>query len=200
MYGAGPVGTMAAYSAEIQGASQIFVIDHIAERLALAEKFGAIGIDTTKGDPAEQIMDITDGRGTDRGVEAVGWQAHDSEGHEQPAMTLNSLVQVVRPTGGIGVVGVFPPEDPKSSDDLMKEGKLAFDFGTFFFKGQTMGTGQADVKSYNRQLRDLIHHGKATPSRLVSHELGLAEAPDAYQHFDARESGWTKVVLHPTQG
>ena len=58
VYGAGPVGTMAAYSAEIQGASQIFVIDHLAERLALAEKFGAIGIDTTKGDPAEQIDEI----------------------------------------------------------------------------------------------------------------------------------------------
>ena len=200
VYGAGPVGTMAAYSAEIQGASQIFVIDHLAERLTLAEKFGAVGIDTTAGDPIEQIKQLTGGRGVDRGVEAVGWQAHDSEGHERPALTLNSLVQIVRPTGGIGVVGVFPPEDPQSPDELMQEGKLAFDFGTFFFKGQTMGTGQADVKAYNRQLRDLIHHGKATPSRLVSHQLGLADAPDAYEHFDAREPGWTKVVLHPTQG
>lgn len=60
-----------------------------------------------------------------------------------------------------------------------------------------MGTGQAPVKKYNRALRDLIAGGKATPSFLVSHELGLDEAPAAYEHFDARDEGWTKVVLHP---
>jgi glutathione-independent formaldehyde dehydrogenase len=82
VYGAGPVGTMAAYSAMIQGASQVFVIDHLAGRLELAEKFGATGIDASKGDPIEQIKDATGGEGVDRGVEAVGYQAHDHEGHE----------------------------------------------------------------------------------------------------------------------
>jgi threonine dehydrogenase-like Zn-dependent dehydrogenase len=53
------------------------------------------------------------------------------------------------------------------------------------------------VKAYNRQLRDLIEAGRAKPSFIVSHELKLDEAPDAYQHFDVREHGWTKVVLHP---
>jgi len=66
--------------------------------------------------------------------------------------------------------------------------------------GQSMGTGQANVKAYNRQLRDLIHAGKAQPSLLVSHNLGLADAPDAYRHFDNREDGWTKIVLNPTDG
>jgi threonine dehydrogenase-like Zn-dependent dehydrogenase len=200
IYGAGPVGTMAAYSAVIQGASQVFVVDHLAERLQVAEKFGATGIDSTRGDPVEQIKDATRGQGVDRGVEAVGYQAHDSEGHERSNMTMNALVDVVRSTGGIGVVGVFVPEDPEASDDLAKNGQMAFDFGKFFFKGQTIGTGQANVKAYNQQLRDLVHQGKAQPSLLVSHNLGLDDAPDAYKHFDARDSGWTKVVLNPTNG
>ncbi|MGH3857072.1 MAG: glutathione-independent formaldehyde dehydrogenase [Pseudonocardiaceae bacterium] len=200
VYGAGPVGMMAAYSAVLQGASQVFIVDHIAERLALAEKFGATGIDATKGDPVEQIVEATGWHGVDRGVEAVGYQAHDSRGEEHPNMVMNALVDVVRPTGGIGVVGVYVPEDPKASDELAKKGQLAFDFGTFFAKGQTIGTGQANVKAYNRHLRDLIYRDKATPSILVSHNLGLDEAPEAYHHFDNRETGWTKVVLNPTQG
>jgi len=58
-------------------------------------------------------------------------------------------------------------------------------------------TGQCPVKAYNRQLRDLIHAGRAKPSFIVSHELKLEQAPDAYQHFDARDHGWTKVIVHP---
>lgn len=53
------------------------------------------------------------------------------------------------------------------------------------------------MKKYNRALRDLIAAGKAKPSFVVSHELSLDEAPTAYEHFDARHEGWTKVVLHP---
>jgi threonine dehydrogenase-like Zn-dependent dehydrogenase len=71
------------------------------------------------------------------------------------------------------------------------------DFGTFFFKGQAMGTGQANVKQYNRGLRNLIHQGKLQPSLIASHELSLDQAADAYQRFDDREDGWTKVLLHP---
>ena len=60
-----------------------------------------------------------------------------------------------------------------------------------------MGTGQCNVKAYNRRLRDLIHHGKARPSQILSHELPLEEAPAAYKHFDNRDDGLTKVILHP---
>jgi threonine dehydrogenase-like Zn-dependent dehydrogenase len=199
VYGAGPVGTMAAYSAIIQGASQVFVVDQIEDRLAMVEKFGATGIDARKGDPVEQIKDAVHSDGVDRGVEAVGYQAHDVEGNEHPNQTMNALVDLVRPTGGIGVVGVFNPQDPGGADELAKNGQLAFDFGKFFFKGQSMGTGQANVKNYNRQLRDLIHQDKAAPGMLVSHNLRLEDAPDAYEHFDKREAGWTKVVLNPTK-
>ena len=76
-------------------------------------------------------------------------------------------------------------------------GGSAFDYGTFFTKGQHDGHRSGPVKRYNRQLRDLIIRGRARPSFLVSHELPLEEAPDGYERFDNREDGWTKVLLKP---
>ena len=197
IWGAGPVGLMAALSAGLRGADQIFVVDRQPDRLKLAAKLGATPVDDSAGDAVQQILDATRGEGADKGVEAVGYQAHDAQGQESPGLTVNSLIQAVRPTGRIGVVGVFVPEDPSAADDLAKEGKFAFDFGTFFFKGQSMGTGQANVKQYNRQLRNLIHQDKVHPCVIVSQELSLDQAAEGYQRFDNREDGWTKVVLHP---
>ncbi len=74
---------------------------------------------------------------------------------------------------------------------------MAFDFGSFWFKGQSMGTGQANVKAYNRFLSRLIEKDKVKPSWIVSHELPLEKAPEAYENFDQRKKGWTKVVLKP---
>ncbi|OON78050.1 glutathione-independent formaldehyde dehydrogenase [Streptomyces tsukubensis] len=197
VHGAGPVGLMAAYSAVVQGASKVMVVDRQPDRLKLAESLGAVPVDDSKGPAVDQVLELTDGRGADRGCECVGYQAHDPQGEERPESTLNSLVAEVRATGGIGVVGVFVPEDPGSDDELAREGKLRFDYGSFWFKGQRMATGQAPVKQYNRRLRSLIAEGRADPSFLVSHELPLANAPEAYAHFDDRDQGWTKVVLKP---
>ncbi len=197
IYGAGPVGLMAAHSAFIKGASQVFVVDSHDDRLKLAAKMGAIPIDMRKADPDQQILDQTDGLGTDRGCECVGYQCCDRHGHESNNYTMNSLVKSTKATGGIGVVGVFVPKDPNGPTDLGKEGKMAFDFGTYWFKGQKIGTGQCNVKHYNRRLMKLIEHGRANPSQIISHRLGLDQAPDAYKHFDARDDGWTKVVLKP---
>ena len=74
---------------------------------------------------------------------------------------------------------------------------MDFDFGQFWMKGQRIATGQANVKAYNRQLCTLISAGKAHPSKIISHELSLNEAPEAYKHFDDRDKGWTKVILKP---
>jgi len=196
IYGAGPVGLMAAMSANIKGASKVMVVDTHKDRLSLAEKMGAIPIDDSNGDAADQVLEMTGGEGADRGCECVGYQC-SCKGHEVPHLTMNNLVKSVRATGGIGVVGVFVAADPGSEDPLMKEGKLAFDFGPMWMKGQKIATGQANVKAYNRKLRDLIAAGKAKPSEIISHELPLADAPEAYKNFDARESGWTKVILKP---
>lgn len=166
IYGAGPVGLMAAMSASIKGASKVMVVDSHADRLALAEKMGAIPIDDSDGSAADQVLEMTGGEGADRGCECVGYQC-SCKGHEVPALTMNNLVKSVRATGGIGVVGVFVAEDPKSEDKLMQEGKLAFDFGSMWMKGQRIATGQANVKAYNRKLRDLIAAGKAKPSAII---------------------------------
>lgn len=197
IYGAGPVGLLAAYSAMLRGASQVMVVDRHRDRLQLAQKIGAIAIDDSTGSPVEQVLELTQGEGADKGCECVGYQAHDVQGHEHPNMTLNQLVRSVRPSGALGIVGVFVPEDPKAAGIDAKQGRIAFDLGEFWSRGQRMGTGQAPVKAYNRYLCRLIHEGRAKPSFLVSHELPLEQAPDAYKHFDARENGWTKVVLKP---
>ncbi|GBG12842.1 alcohol dehydrogenase [Novimethylophilus kurashikiensis] len=197
VYGAGPVGLMAAYSSMLRGADQVMVVDHHPDRLALAEKIGAIAIDYSRTDPVEAVMEFTQGKGADKGCECVGFQCHDHHNHEIPNLTMNRLVQSVKATGALGVVGVFTPQDPNATDALEKEGEIAFDMGMFFTKGLRMGSGQTNVKAYNRHLCELIEHGKAKPSFIVSHRLTLDEAPNAYQHFDRRDMGWTKVVLHP---
>lgn len=196
VFGGGPVGLMAAHSAMLCGASQVYVVDKVGDRLRLAEQIGATPVDFSQGDPVQQILDANGGLGVDRGVEAVGFQAYDGGGEEHPELTLDNLVNVVRTTGGIGVVGVYVPEDPGLSEPEQAD-RVGWQYGTFFTKGQSMGTGQAPVKRYNRQLRDLIITGRATPSFIVSHEIGLDEAPDAYDKFDRRVDGYTKVLLKP---
>ncbi|MDT0266389.1 glutathione-independent formaldehyde dehydrogenase [Streptomyces sp. DSM 44915] len=197
VFGAGPVGLMAAYSAQLRGASRVFVVDRQPDRLALAERIGAVPIDYSKADAAAQIKDQTGGEGTDKGIDAVGYQATVQEGEEQPAIVLNTLIEAVRPTGALGVVGLYVPADPGGPSESARHGELLVRIGKFFEKGLRMGTGQANVKQYNRQLRDMIIAGRATPSFVVSHRLPLAEAPQAYEHFDKRDPGWTKVLLKP---
>jgi len=197
VFGAGPVGLMAAHSAFLRGASQVFVVDKEPDRLALAEQIGATAINFANTDPADAIFEGTDGFGVDCGVEAVGYQAHDHTGEEHPEMVLDNLVNVVRATGHIGVVGVYVPQDPNAANDDAKEGRVGFNYGEAFTKGISIAGGQCPVKKYNRELRDLIIRGPSTPSWIVSHELSLDDAVEAYASFDKREDGWTKVLLHP---
>jgi glutathione-independent formaldehyde dehydrogenase len=200
VYGAGPVGLMAAYSALLRGASRVFVVDRVPERLAKASEIGAVPVDFSHGDPVQQIKDETRGEGTDKGVDAVGYQAAARTGdREEPAAVLNQLVQTVRATGALGVPGLYVPSDPGGVDEHARQGLLLVAIGRLFEKGLRVGTGQANVKRYNRQLRDLITEGRATPSFVVSHELPLEQAPAAYQKFDQRVEGYTKVILKPAQ-
>ena len=150
--GAGPVGLMAAMSSMIKGDSQVMVVDTHKDRLQLAEKAGAIAIDDTEGDGVEKILELTGGKGADRGCECVGYQCCNMHREKVPNRTMNTLAATVTATGRIGVVGVFVPEDPNAEDKLQKRGRMAFDFGAYWLKGQSMGTGQANVKAYNRLL------------------------------------------------
>ena len=203
VYGADPVGLMAAYSALLCGASRVFVVDDVPERLAKAREIGAIAIDAADGDPAQQIRDQTDGAGTDRGVDAVGYPTAARTGdRDEPATVLHQLVQTVRPTGGLGVPGPCVPFVGAGAgvDEDVGQRMSLVAIGALFEKGLRLGTGQANVKRYDRQLRDLITEGRATPSFVVSHELPLEEAPSAYQHFGQRADGHLKVVLKPDAG
>ena len=195
--GAGPVGLMAAYSSLIRGAAKVFVVDKVPNRLALAQQIGAIPINLTDGDVVQQVREQTNGDGSDKGIDAVGFQATVEGDEEQPAIVLNTLVETVRATGMLGVVGLYVPSDPGAPNAEAGRGELLFKVGKFFEKGLRMGSGQANVKAYNQQLRDLIIAGRAKPSFVVSQELPLQRAPEAYEHFDKREEGYSKVVLHP---
>ncbi|KAF7367153.1 Glutathione-independent formaldehyde dehydrogenase [Mycena sanguinolenta] len=198
VFGAGPVGLMAAYSAVLRGASEVYVVDRVPERLAKAKEIGCTPIDFSKGDPVEQIMGLRGGREVDRGVDAVGYQATTGDGKtEQPNAVIEALIRVVRPTGGLGIPGLYVPSDPGAPDAASAKGYISFPFGKLFEKGLTVGTGQCNVKAYNRYLRDLIIAGRAKPSFVVSHNVSLDDAADAYVKFDKRIDGYTKVLLHP---
>jgi glutathione-independent formaldehyde dehydrogenase len=192
------VGLMAAYSALLRGASRVFVVDRVPERLAMARRIGAVPVDFSQGDPVQQILDHTGGEGTDKGIDAVGYQAAAQTGDgEAPATVLNQLVRTVRPTGALGIPGLYLPFDPGGVDEDARRGMLLVAIGRLFEKGLRVGTGQTNVKRYNRQLRDLITSGRASPGFVVSHELPLEEAPIAYEKFDRRVDGYTKVILKP---
>jgi glutathione-independent formaldehyde dehydrogenase len=95
------------------------------------------------------------------------------------------------------VPGLYVPADPGAPDEAAKSGMLLVAIGSMFERGLRLGTGQCNVKRYNRHLRDLIIAGRARPSFVVSHEVPLDQAPEAYDKFDKRVEGYTKVLLHP---
>jgi len=197
VFGAGPVGLMAAYSAVLRGASSVYVVDMVKERLDAATKIGCVAIDFTKSDPVDQIIEKNGGM-VDRAVDAVGYQAVDKSGSkEKPNIVLDNLIRVTRPTGGLGIPGLYVPADPGAPDEQAGKGQILLSFGKLFEKGLTIGTGQCNVKAYNRYLRDLIIAGKAKPSFVVSHEITIDDASDAYEKFDKRIDGYTKVLIHP---
>ncbi|KAJ7641296.1 hypothetical protein FB45DRAFT_1022056 [Roridomyces roridus] len=198
VFGAGPVGLMAAYSAVLRGAAEVYVVDRVPERLAKAKEIGCTPIDFGASDPVEQILKLRGGKEVDRGVDAVGYQATTGDGKtEQPNAVIEGLIRVVRPTGGLGIPGLYVPSDPGAPDAASAKGYISFPFGKLFEKGLTIGTGQCNVKAYNRYLRDLIISGRAKPGFVVSHNVSLNEAADAYEKFDKRIDGYTKVLLHP---
>jgi glutathione-independent formaldehyde dehydrogenase len=204
VFGAGPVGLMAAYSCVIRGAAEVYCIDHVQERLDKAEEIGAIPINFDDSDSVQQIKDRRNGEGVDKAIDAVGYQATapgssaaGGEADEVPNIVLNQLIDVVNPTGALGIPGLYVPTDPGGVDEGAKRGALSINFGRLFEKGLRLGTGQCNVKRYNAYLRDLIMAGKAKPSFVVSHEVPLDDAPDAYVKFDKRIDGYTKVILNP---
>ncbi len=212
VFGAGPVGLLSAYCSLLKGASEVYVVDSIAERLQKAEELGAIAVDFSKGDPVEQIFKLRKKnkgiqqslrpgeekmKGVDCAIDAVGYQARDNDNpeKEKPTQVLENCLKVVNATGHVGLIGVYIAPDPGAKGEQAKNGVYQFPIADFFDKGITMGSGQAPVKKYNEYLRDLIVNGRAKPSQIVSHHIKIDEAPEAYSKFDKRIEGYTKVLI-----
>jgi len=212
VFGAGPVGLLSAYCSVLKGASQVYVVDNIPERLEKAEELGATPVDFSQGDPVEQIFALRKKqkliqqslrpgeekmKGVDCVIDAVGYQARSDSNpeKEKPTQVLENCIRLVNPTGSVGIIGVYIAPDPGAKDKHAKNGIYPFPIAEYFDKGITMGSGQAPVKKYNEYLRDLIVSGRAKPSRIVSHHIQIDDAPEAYDKFDQRIEGYTKVLI-----
>ncbi|GJC86431.1 S-(hydroxymethyl)glutathione dehydrogenase [Colletotrichum liriopes] len=194
IFSAGPVGLLAAHSSMIRGASKVYVIDYVAERLQLAASIGAVPIDFTASDPVEQILAL-EPNGVRRSVDAVGYDAVNATLDIQTDIVIRNMVAVTGYNGGMGGVGVYDNLDGigESRTGIDIPSSINFPISEFFFKGLSWGNGPVDVKMVAPELVRLIDEGVASPSFIVSSVVGIEEAPDAYQRFTRREE--TKVVI-----
>ncbi|GAA3301767.1 formaldehyde dehydrogenase, glutathione-independent [Glutamicibacter nicotianae] len=197
--GAGPVGLAAATSAQLLGAATVIVGDLNADRLAQARSFGCETVDVSLGDPAGQIEQILGVPEVDCGIDAVGFEArghgHDA-GKEQPATVLNSLMEITRAGGSLGIPGLYVTGDPGATDEAAKVGSLSMRFGLGFAKSHTFVTGQCPVMKYHRGLMQAILADKVSIAKNVNATaIGLDQAPQGYAAFD--EGAAQKFVLDP---
>jgi glutathione-independent formaldehyde dehydrogenase len=197
--GAGPVGLAAAYSAQLLGAALVLVGDRIPERLEQARSFGCEPVDITKGEPKDQIEQILGVPVVDAAVDAVGFEARGhGSGHEEeaPATVLNSVMDVTRAAGKIGIPGLYVTGDPGAVDDAAKEGSLSIRIGLGWAMSHSFTTGQCPVMRYHRGLMQMILNDKAHIAKAVNATVvTLDDAPQGYKDFD--KGAAKKFVLNP---
>jgi glutathione-independent formaldehyde dehydrogenase len=197
--GAGPVGLAAAYSAQLLGAAVVIVSDRIPERLEQARSFGCETVDIAKGAPKDQIEQILGVPEVDAAVDAVGFEArgHGAEAeHEAPATVLNSVMDVTRAAGRLGIPGLYVTGDPGAVDDAAKQGSLSIRIGLGWAKSHSFTTGQCPVMRYHRGLMQMILNDRAHIADAVNATvITLEEAPQGYRDFDAGAA--KKFVLNP---
>ena len=197
--GAGPVGIAAATSALLLGAACVIVGDLNEDRLAQARGFGCETVDVSKGDPKDQIEQILGEPEVDCGIDAVGFEArgHGKDAsHEAPATVLNSLMDITRAGGSLGIPGLYVTGDPGAPDEAAKEGSLSMRFGLGFAKSHVFVTGQCPVMKYNRGLMQAILHDKVSIAKNVNATpIRLEDAPQGYADFDSGVA--KKFVLDP---
>jgi glutathione-independent formaldehyde dehydrogenase len=209
VFGAGAVGLLAAHSALIKGAAEVYVVDHVPARLDKAGELGATPVDFSLGDPVEQIQELRRAHGlplgeepmtgVDVGIDAVGFQARDRSdpGRENPLQVVSDLARLVNPTGRLGIAGVYAEKDLSPAPEGTADGQLTVPWATLFSKGITVGFGRTHDRRYTAHLRDLILRHRARPGFVVTHHGPLAEAPAFYGAFDQRADGVVKAVLNP---
>jgi threonine dehydrogenase-like Zn-dependent dehydrogenase len=196
VFGAGPVGLYAMRSAWLLGAGRVIAVDKVDYRLEWARRWGyAETIDFTKVDVITAIKDMTEGRGADATIEAVGCEAAGSplqrgvgiymKGVAGSAHALNWCFHATKKGGTVSVLGVFGPP------------MTLVDIGTAMNKCQTIRTGQVSVKRYMPQLLEHIRAGRLDPEAIITHRLPLERASEAYHLFAQKKDGCVKAVLLP---
>jgi glutathione-independent formaldehyde dehydrogenase len=199
--GAGPVGLAAAASARLLGAAVVIVGDVNPVRLEHARKVGFETVDLSKNATlAEQIAHILGTPEVDCAVDAVGFEArgHGHEGSqvEAPATVLNSLMEVTRAAGKIGIPGLYVTEDPGGVDKDAKHGSLSIRLGLGWAKSHSFFTGQTPVMKYNRALMQAILWDRIKIADVVGVQvISLDDAPSGYAEFDAGAP--KKFVIDP---
>jgi glutathione-independent formaldehyde dehydrogenase len=197
--GAGPVGLAAAYSAQLLGAAVVIVGDRNAERLTQARSFGCETVDISQDATLEdQIAEILGTNEVDCAVDAVGFEAsgHGRDAAEAPATVLNSVMNLTRAGGRLGIPGLYVTGDPGAADEDAKQGTLKVRLGLGWAKSHTFSTGQCPVLKYNRGLMMSILHDKAHIAKAVNATvIPLDDAPRGYQEFD--QGAARKYVLNP---
>lgn len=202
VWGCGPVGQFAIQSAWMLGAGRVIAIDMVEERLRMAETHGrAETINFTEDDDKvyDILMEMTNGRGPDRCIDAVGCEAHvggsvDSVIDKVKTLTmlgtdrahvLREAIRCCRKGGTVSVPGAYV--------GLLDN----IPFGAAMNKGLTMKMGQTHVQHYMPQLLEKIESGEIDPSFVITHTAPLSEAPELYKTFRDKKDGCIKVVLKP---
>ena len=199
IWGCGPVGQMAIRSAFLLGAERVIAIDTVPERLALAQKSGAITLDFKSEDIFERINDLTNGRGADACIDAVGTEASPTAsfdsvidkvkaatfmGTDRPHV-LRQAIHCCRNFGTVSIVGVYGGFLDK------------IPMGSAINRGLTFRMAQTPVQHYLPTLLERIEKGEIDPSFVITHRAKLEDGPDLYKTFRDKHDGCIKVVLTP---
>ncbi len=198
--GAGPVGLACAASCQLLGAAVVIVGDMIPERLAQARSFGCATVDISKdaslGEQVAQIIGVPE---VDAAIDCVGFEArgHGADAKvERPATVLNSVMELTRAGGAIGIPGLYVTGDPGGVDANAKIGNLGIRIGLGWAKSHSFTTGQCPVMKYHRQLMQAILYDKVQIAKAVNvNVISLDEAPQGYKDFD--HGAATKFVIDP---
>ncbi len=199
IWGCGPVGQMTIRSAILLGAKQVIAIDRIPERLVMAEAGGAITINIDEESVIERLNELTNGKGPEKCIDAVGMEAHatatlDSmyDRVKQATMmetdrphVLREMAYVCRPAGTLSIPGVY--------GGLLDK----IPFGAIMNKGLTIRTGQTHVNRWTDDLLRRIEEGQIDPSFVITHTVSLDEGPEMYKVFRDKQDGCIKVVIKP---
>ena len=211
VFGCGPVGQFAIWSAFHLGAGRVIAVDSVPDRLDAARRQGAEIVNFEDEDAVALIEDMTRGIGPDRVVDAVGVDANrgrdaDDERFEQaieqlvpergddgrlwrpgsgPTQVLEWAVEVVAKAGTISLIGVYPPT------------VSSFPIGAAMMKNLTITMGNCNHRKYIPMLVELTRAGTVDPSALITQVTDVRDAVDAYEQFDLRRPGWLKVALDP---